>query len=160
MTEPLAFEDRPYRRGVGALILNAEGHVFVARRIDTPGDAWQMPQGGIDEGEKPRQAVLREVAEEIGTDKVEILARSRDWLSYDLPREIADRIWKGRYRGQSQRWFALRFTGADGDIDLTTGHPEFDAWRWVAMDRLPHLIVGFKRPLYERVVAEFAHLVR
>ncbi len=160
MTPTIPFDKRPYRRCVGAMILNARGLVFVARRIDTRADAWQMPQGGIDEGEKPRQAVLREVAEEIGTDKVDVLAKSRTWLSYDLPPEIADRIWKGRYRGQTQRWFALRFTGRDSDIDLATAHPEFDAWRWVPMRRLPDLIIEFKRPLYERLVAEFAHLVR
>ncbi len=150
---------RPYRRGVGAVLINAEGKVFVARRIDTPGEAWQLPQGGIDEGETPRQAVLRELAEEIGTDKAEIIAESADWLSYDLPDDLADKVWGGRYRGQMQKWFALRFTGAEEDIDLNASqHPEFTDGKWVAMEDLPRLIVPFKRTLYENIVAQFRHL--
>lgn len=150
---------RPYRRGVGAVLINAEGKVFVARRIDTPGEAWQLPQGGIEEGETPRQAVLRELAEEIGTDKAEIIAESADWMCYDLPGELADTVWDGRYRGQMQKWFALRFTGADEDIDLNASAcPEFIDAKWVAMEDLPRLIVPFKRALYENIVAEFLHL--
>ncbi len=150
---------RPYRRGVGAVLIDAEGKVFVARRIDTPGEAWQLPQGGIEEGETPRQAVLRELAEEIGTDKAEIIAESADWMAYDLPGELADTVWGGRYRGQIQKWFALRFTGADEDIDLSAGEcPEFTDAKWVAMEDLPRLIVPFKRALYENIVAEFRHL--
>ncbi len=150
---------RPYRRGVGAVLFNAEGKVFVARRIDTPGEAWQLPQGGIEESETPRQAVLRELAEEIGTDKAEIIAESADWTCYDLPGELADTVWGGRYRGQMQKWFALRFTGADEDIDLSAGAcPEFTDAKWVAMEDLPRLIVPFKRALYENIVAEFRHL--
>ncbi|MEE8279733.1 MAG: RNA pyrophosphohydrolase [Alphaproteobacteria bacterium] len=151
---------RPYRKGVGAVLINAEGQVFVARRIDTPGEAWQLPQGGIDEGETPRQAVLRELAEEIGTDKAEIIAESADWLRYDLPGELADTVWGGRYRGQMQMWFALRFTGAEEDIDLEASRrPEFTDWKWAALEDLPRLIVPFKRALYEDIVAEFRHLV-
>ncbi len=151
---------RPYRKGVGAVLINAEGQVFVARRIDTPGEAWQLPQGGIDEGETPRQAVLRELAEEIGTDKAEIIAESADWLRYDLPGELADTVWGGRYRGQMQKWFALRFTGAEEDIDLEASRrPEFTDWKWAALEDLPRLIVPFKRALYEDIVAEFRHLV-
>ncbi len=151
---------RPYRKGVGAVLINAEGQVFVARRIDTPGEAWQLPQGGIDEGETPRQAVLRELAEEIGTDKAEIIAESADWLRYDLPGELADTVWGGRYRGQMQKWFALRFTGAEEDIDLEASRrPEFTDWKWAALEDLPRLIVPFKRALYENIVAEFRHLV-
>jgi len=154
--DPLA---RPYRRGVGAVLINAEGKVFVARRIDTPGDAWQMPQGGIDEGETPRQTVLRELAEEIGTDKADILAESAGWLCYDLPVELLDTVWEGRYRGQKQKWFALRFTGAEEDIDLEASrHPEFSDCKWVAMEDLVGLAVPFKRALYEKIVAEFGHL--
>ncbi len=152
------FADRPYRPCVGIMLLNPAGHVFVAQRIDQRVEAWQMPQGGIDEGETPAAAALRELAEEIGTDKAEILAESPDWIPYDLPEALADKVWKGRYRGQTQKWFAMRFTGTDGDIDLDTRHPEFDAWRWAAMDDLPSLIVPFKRPVYERVVATFRHL--
>ena len=131
----------------------------MARRRDTPNDAWQLPQGGIDEDEDPRQAVLRELAEEIGTDKVEIVAESAAWLSYDLPRELSVKVWRGRYRGQKQKWFALRFTGDDSDIAIdANGHPEFTDWKWVAMDDLPTLIVAFKRRLYEDIVREFRHL--
>ena len=112
------------------MLLNHRGEVLVGRRIDTPGQAWQMPQGGIDAGETPRRAVTRELVEEIGTDKAEIVAESAQWLRYDLPRDLAARMWKGRYRGQEQKWFALRFTGVDGDIDLKASHhPEFSQWK-------------------------------
>jgi putative (di)nucleoside polyphosphate hydrolase len=145
-----------YRPAVGIMLLNPAGKVFVARRIDMPRmPAWQMPQGGIDKGENPRQAALRELKEEIGTDKVEILGESRMWLKYDLPAELAGGIWGGRYRGQQQKWFAMRFTGNDTDIDLTTKHPEFDAWKWIQPERLPEVIVPFKRQLYIDILAEF-----
>jgi putative (di)nucleoside polyphosphate hydrolase len=146
-----------YRPAVGIMLLNRQGRVFVARRIDMV-DAvrpWQMPQGGIDPGESPRQAALRELKEEIGTDKAEILGESRVWLQYDLPVELSGGVWGGRYRGQRLKWFVMRFTGGDGDIDLAAAHPEFDAWRWVAPERLPELIVPFKRKLYIDILAEF-----
>lgn len=147
--------DLPYRKGVGALLFNAYGYVFVARRLDTP-DAWQLPQGGIHKGETPRQAVFRELVEEIGTDRAVVLAKSRRWLRYDLPRELVGKVWNGRYRGQEQRWFALHFTGTDADIDLAAhGKPEFDAWRWSPFADLPLLAVGFKRALYRDLVEEF-----
>jgi putative (di)nucleoside polyphosphate hydrolase len=156
-------DPRPYRLGVGLLLFNAKGLVFTGMRADTPG-AWQMPQGGIDKGEEPRQAALRELSEEIGVgpDKAKIISESRDWLSYDLPAEISRRIWKGKYRGQKQKWFALEFLGNDNDIRLDT-HPdeiEFVRWRWAPFEELPNLIVGFKRPLYEAVALEFADLAR
>lgn len=161
MTKPLVpFDQRPYRRGVGIVLLNARGLAFVARRIDTREPAWQFPQGGIDEGEEPRQTALRELEEEIGTAKAEILAESGGWVEYDLPREVADKCWKGRYRGQTQKWFALRFLGQDSDIDIATRHPEFAEWCWMELERVPALIVPFKRALYERVVAEFLPLAR
>jgi putative (di)nucleoside polyphosphate hydrolase len=145
-----------YRPAVGIMLLNRPGEVFVARRIDMPNwPAWQMPQGGIDAGETPRQAAFRELNEEIGTDNAEIVAESRGWLQYDLPVELAGRRWGGRYRGQRQRWFLMRFTGCDGDINLATEHAEFDAWQWVAPLRLPKLIVPFKRQLYIDILAEF-----
>jgi len=146
-----------YRPAVGIMLLNRDGLVFVGRRIDMPERlaAWQMPQGGIDPGETPRQAALRELGEEVGTDRAEILAESRAWLRYDLPAEIAGRMWGGRFRGQRQKWFAMRFTGHDADIDIATEHPEFDAWRWAAPAELPELIVPFKRPLYCDVIADF-----
>ncbi len=151
-----------YRPGVGIMLLNRQGEVFVARRLDMvdAGRPWQMPQGGIDPGETPREAALRELKEEIGTDKAEIIAESRGWLTYDLPAELAGGIWGGRYRGQRQKWFVMRFTGDDRDIDLATEHPEFDLWQWVAPTRLPELIVPFKRQLYIDILAEFrAHCV-
>lgn len=149
--------DPRYRPCVGLMILNRQGLVFAARRIDTP-DAWQMPQGGIDPGESPTEAALREMEEEIGTAKAEIVAEHPRWLSYDLPAELRNRVWGGRYLGQTQKWFALRFTGTEQDIDLTAHDAEFDAWRWLEMDELPRVIVDFKRGIYEDVVAEFRHL--
>jgi putative (di)nucleoside polyphosphate hydrolase len=138
------------------MLLNRGGEVFVARRIDMPAiPAWQMPQGGIDAGEAPRQAAFRELEEEIGTARAEILAESREWLCYDLPPELAAGVWGGRYRGQRQKWFAMRFIGSDSEINLGTEHPEFDAWRWVPPSQLPELIVPFKRQLYTDVLTEF-----
>ena len=139
------------------MLLNRRGEVFVARRIDMPTTpAWQMPQGGIDAGETALEAALRELKEEIGTDKVEILAESKRWLKYDVPPELdASKLWGGRYRGQRQKWFVMRFLGTDGEIDLATEHPEFDAWQWVAADRLPELAAPFKRQLYIDLLTEF-----
>ena len=154
------FSDLPYRPGVGLMVLSPEGLVFVARRIDMPSEAWQMPQGGIDEGETPEQAALREFREEVGTDKVEIIAESERWLSYDLPEELLPRLWGGRFRGQNQKWFLVRFTGTDDDIDIATENPEFLDWKWVELETIPDLIVPFKRRLYEDLVAEFGAIVR
>ena len=138
------------------MLLNRQGEVFVGRRIDMPSlPAWQMPQGGIDRGETPSQAALRELKEEIGTDKAEILGESRGWLKYELPAELAEKAFGGRYCGQKQKWFAMRFIGKESDIDLATEHPEFDRWQWVAPHRLPELIVPFKRQLYLDILAEF-----
>jgi putative (di)nucleoside polyphosphate hydrolase len=149
------FLARPYRLGVGVMLINRAGRVFVAERIDTPG-AWQMPQGGIDAGEDPRATALRELKEEIGTDKAELIGETRNWLTYDLPPELAgEKIWGGRYRGQKQKWFAMRFLGTDCDIDLAAhGHPEFRAYRWVPADALVGAIVPFKRDLYQQIVTE------
>ncbi len=147
-----------YRPAVGIMLLNRTAKIFVGRRINMPAGlaAWQMPQGGIDPGESPRQAATRELKEEVGSGRAEILAESRVWLYYHLPPEIAGGMWGGRYRGQRQKWFAMRFTGEDADIDpAATEHPEFDAWEWVAPARLPELIVPFKRQLYLDVLAEF-----
>ena len=158
MSKRVPLELRPYRLGVGIVLLNAQSHAFVARRLDTPGNAWQFPQGGIDEGEQPLVAALREMKEEIGTDRAEFLAESADWLTYDLPTEIADQAWKGRYRGQRQKWFLFRFQGNDAEIDINTEHPEFCEWRWMPLSDIPPLIVPFKRALYDLVVAEFLPL--
>ena len=152
----------PYRPNVGAVLFDRYGKVFVARRADlpnaegTPG-GWQLPQGGIDEDEDPRRAVLRELAEEIGTDRAEIIGEHPDWLTYDLPPELIGRTLGGRYRGQRQRWFALRFLGEDADIRLDADpHPEFNAWRWTELACLPALAVPFKREIYRVLVSAFA----
>ena len=150
--------DLPYRRGVGLMLFNGRGHVFVGQRNDMAGEAWQMPQGGIDDGEAPETAALRELEEEIGTNKAAIIAQSADWIRYDFPAGLAGWVRDGKYRGQMQKWFALRFTGIDADIDLNTAHPEFRAWRWAAYGDLVDLVVPFKRELYQAVVAEFAEL--
>lgn len=148
-----------YRSGVGAALFNDLGEVFVAKRIDTPSEAWQMPQGGMDKGETPEQAVMRELKEEIGTDKAEIVAESPEWLYYDIPSDLAGTLWKGRFVGQKQKWFALRFTGRAEDIVLDGDeHPEFNAWTWTAFSRIPDLIVPFKRALYTRIVTIFSHI--
>ncbi|MHA1537319.1 MAG: RNA pyrophosphohydrolase [Alphaproteobacteria bacterium] len=145
-----------YRRGVGIMLLNPAGLVFVAQRLDMKEEAWQMPQGGIEEGESPAQAAMRELAEEIGTGAAEIIAESAGWYDYDLPPKLADRLWGGRYRGQTQKWFACRFRASDDDICLDTEHPEFRAWKWAEIDSLSTLIVPFKRALYGAVIAELA----
>jgi putative (di)nucleoside polyphosphate hydrolase len=149
----------PYRKGVGVMLVNGDRKVLVARRIDMPSKAWQMPQGGIDSGERPRAAALRELREEIGTDKAKIIAESGHWLTYDLPAGLVPKIWGGRYRGQTQKWFLARFTGRDSDIDIETDDPEFLDWKWVAIMELPRLIVPFKRNLYEDLVGEFGPLI-
>lgn len=150
----------PYRPCVGVMLVNGDGRVFVARRIDMPGPAWQMPQGGIDKGESPREAAFRELREEIGTDRAEVVAESDRWRCYDLPDELLGRIWNGRYRGQRQRWFLMRFTGRDEDIDLDTEDPEFLEWKWAPLADVPKLIVAFKRALYEDIISEFEPLLR
>lgn len=149
-------DDALYRPNVGIMLANPAGLVFVARRIDTPVEAWQMPQGGIDEGEEPRQAALRELEEEIGTAKAEIVGESRGWLRYDIPAALQGKLWRGRWKGQRQKWFLMRFHGSEADIDLATAHPEFDAWRWAEPAELPGLVIPFKRQTYREILAEFA----
>jgi putative (di)nucleoside polyphosphate hydrolase len=146
-----------YRPGVGIMLLSRDGFAFVGHRIRMPAGLarWQMPQGGIDIGETPRQAAMRELREEIGTDRAEILAESHSWFDHNVPEEIAQGIMGGRYRGNSQKWFAMRFTGTDADINLATEHPEFDAWQWVSPERLPELVAPFMRRLYLDLLAEF-----
>ena len=158
MPKPTPKEDLPYRPCVGLMLINAEGKVFVGRRIDQTVEGWQMPQGGIDKGETPEQAAMRELKEEVGSDKAEIIASHPDWLNYDLPPHLVGVALHGKYRGQSQKWFALRFLGKDSDINLVTHEPEFATWRWVAMGELLSLIVPFKRDIYRKVVAAFQHL--
>lgn len=148
-------ENLPYRPGVGIMLLDADNRVFVGRRIDSTMDAWQMPQGGIDEGEEPAEAALRELEEEVGTNKAEIIAQSNEWLSYEIPDRLIPRIWNGKYRGQRQMWFAMRFLGESVDININTSHPEFCEWRWASLEDLPGIIVPFKRDIYSKVVTEF-----
>ncbi|MDF1585054.1 RNA pyrophosphohydrolase [Geminicoccaceae bacterium 1502E] len=147
-----------YRPCVGILLLDAANRVFVGQRHDTGREAWQMPQGGIDPGETVLAAGLREMAEEIGTDRASLLAESSWWRSYDLPPDLARRMWGGRYRGQTQKWLAFRFEGTDEDICIDVPHPEFKEWRWASPQQLPSLIVPFKRDVYLSVVDEFRHL--
>ena len=158
------FESLPYRPCAGMRVLNRAGLVFIGRRSSGPEhiDAthvWQMPQGGIDRGEDPYKGALRELYEETNISSVEKLGEIAEWLVYDLPREIVGQAWKGKFRGQKQKWYALRFTGPESEINIANpagGHkPEFIDWRWVAMSKLPELVVPFKRQTYERVVAEF-----
>jgi len=145
----------PYRPCVGVMLLNRHNKVFVGQRIDATMEAWQMPQGGIDDGEDFEQTAFRELQEEIGTNNAEIIARSKDWLYYDLPNDIIGKVWGGKFRGQKQIWFLMRFLGQDSDIDLDYYHPEFKAWKWVEVAEVPKLIVPFKRDLYQAIVREF-----
>ena len=141
---------------MGCALFDARGRVWAGRRADDPARHWQMPQGGIDPGETPEQAALRELKEEIGTADARVLGRIGRWLSYDVPEALADKVWRGRYRGQRQRWFALRFAGADADIDLDAhGEVEFVEWRWMKLDELPAAVIQFKRDIYEVVAEEF-----
>jgi putative (di)nucleoside polyphosphate hydrolase len=148
----------PYRPCAGIMLLNADGKVFVGKRIDSDLDAWQMPQGGIDPGEDAEVAAIRELGEETGIAPhlIEVVAQSAGEHPYDLPPEMIGIIWKGKYRGQSQRWFLMRFLGEDSDVNIATDHPEFEAWQWVAPSQLVDLIVPFKKELYAGVIAEFA----
>ncbi|MEL6478615.1 MAG: RNA pyrophosphohydrolase [Pseudomonadota bacterium] len=151
----------PYRPCVGLVVLNGDGHIFAGQRIDNAMDAWQMPQGGIDHGETPVQAALRELTEETGIvdSHVEVLRESSEWHAYDLPRHLVPKLWKGRYRGQTQRWFILRFLGDDSEIRIDTAEPEFRSWAWMEESELLRKIVPFKRDTYARVFAEFQDLL-
>ena len=152
----IALADRPYRPCVGITLMNRTGEVFVARRVDDPEGYWQMPQGGIDKGETAIEAAFRELEEETGTAKAKLLLEMADWVDYDLPPGLADKVWKGRYRGQKQRWFCLLFTGQDSDIDINTAHPEFTEWRWMDLQDAVQEVIPFKRDIYRHVADAFA----
>jgi putative (di)nucleoside polyphosphate hydrolase len=153
-------ERLPYRRCVGIMLVNHEGLVFIGRRNDESA-AWQMPQGGIDAGESPEQAALRELQEETGATKTRVIAESAQWHDYDLPPDLVPRTWGGRFRGQTQRWFLLEHLGKEKDIrPESVAHPEFDAWKWAPIDQLPGLAVAFKRAVYEAVVEEFGPFLK
>lgn len=149
----------PYRNGVGIMLLNKENKVFVARRLVPATKAWQMPQGGIDQGESPEIAALRELKEEIGTNNVQILAVSQHWYSYDFPPYLIGKLWGGNYRGQRQKWFLMRFLGKDPEINVATEEPEFCAWQWINIEELPTFAISFKRKTYQALVDEFAPLL-
>ncbi|HIP24531.1 MAG TPA: RNA pyrophosphohydrolase [Rhodobacteraceae bacterium] len=153
----------PYRPNAGVMLLNDVGKVFVGKRIDTDGEAWQMPQGGIDKGEDAEAASLRELTEETGIPArlVSIISVSESWIKYDFPRELAAKLWvrrsgEPRYRGQKQRWFLMRFKGQDSDVNIATSHPEFSDWKWMKPADLPHFIVPFKQDIYRQVLKEFS----
>jgi len=149
-------ESDRYRRGVGVMLLNKDGKVFVGARIDNTDEAWQMPQGGIDDGEEPEIAVFREMEEEIGTRDARIMGMMDDWIRYDIPERTAKKLWGGKYKGQRQKWIALEFLGDDSDIDLTADkHPEFSKWKWVPLKDLLKYVVPFKRDVYAAVMHEF-----
>jgi putative (di)nucleoside polyphosphate hydrolase len=156
-----ALDALPNRPSVGLMLLNREGKIFAGQRVDNPNDAWQMPQGGIDDGESPAEAALRELREETGIhpSAVGMLRESAYWHRYDLPSGLVRRLWGGRYRGQQQRWFALRYEGPDDGIDIETEEPEFRAWAWMAHDELIRKIVPFKRDTYTQVFDEFLDLI-
>lgn len=150
----------PYRPCVGMMIVNKEKMVFVAKRSDIKSESWQMPQGGINKGEDPEVAVIRELEEEVGTNKVNILQESKDWLYYDLPKRLAAKLWNGRYRGQKQKWFLMEFCGDDKDINIETEHPEFCEWKWVEPGQIVDIIVPFKKRLYTEVLQEFSEFLK
>ena len=150
-------ESLPYRPCVGVVLIDARGLIFAGQRLDSPSPAWQMPQGGIDEGEKPKEAAYRELWEETGVtrDKVSFVAKTHGWVTYDLPPELLGKVWGGKYRGQKQKWFLFRFTGQDRDVQIATEHPEFSTWRWILADEMVESIVPFKRAVYDQVIRRF-----
>ena len=151
-----------YRENVGMVLINAEGHIFAGKRLDNNTDAWQMPQGGIDEGEAPEAAAYRELSEETGIyhSKARLLGKTEDWLSYDIPVDLIPKLWGGRYRGQRQKWFAFEFLGKDSDININTEEPEFSEWAWKSKDNLLSSIVPFKLDVYQRVFLELGRFVK
>ena len=151
----LEYQRRPYRPCVGIMLINSNNQIFAGQRIDNHLEAWQMPQGGIDEGEDVETACFREMKEEIGTDKASIIAIHPEWLNYDIPEILAEKLWDRKYRGQTQKWVALKFTGTDIDINIKTHIPEFSKWKWISPQQLASLAAPFKREVYENVLNVF-----
>ncbi len=147
-----------YRKGVGVFLLNKNKHVWVGKRLDVKNNFWQMPQGGIDSGENAKEAMMRELLEEIGTNNIKIIGTSKEWLSYNIPKELVKKIWKGRYLGQSQKWFACRFVGKENEINLNTRNPEFTDWKWIKPQLLMKSVIPFKRELYKKILEIFKDL--
>lgn len=154
---PIDPDNLPYRPCVGVMLINAQGLIFAGQRIDSATPAWQMPQGGIDDGEKPREAALRELVEETGitADLVEFISKTTDWVTYDLPPDLLGKVWGGKFRGQKQKWFLYRYLGRDDQVAIASAHPEFSTWCWIGADDLIASIVPFKRTVYQTVVAAF-----
>ena len=151
-----------YRKNVGMVLVNTNGHIFAGKRLDNNSDAWQMPQGGIDKGETPEAAAFRELSEETGIhhSKTRLIGATAGWLSYDIPVELIPRLWNGQYRGQEQKWFAFEFLGKDSDINIITKEPEFSEWAWKSKKDLLSSIVPFKLEVYQKVFSELGHLVK
>jgi putative (di)nucleoside polyphosphate hydrolase len=150
-----SYDALPYRLGVGLMLLNQENKILIGQRIDTKINGWQMPQGGIDEGETPSKAVLREMEEEIGTNKGIIISETKSWYFYDIPKFMIPKLWNGQYKGQKQKWFLIKFTGNDSDIHLDTKNQEFREWQWCSLDEIMNLVVPFKKTLYKAIIKEF-----
>ena len=149
---------KSYRRCVGLVVINKDGLVFVGKRIDSNLNAWQMPQGGIENGESPRNAGLREMKEEIGTNNVKLIGEIDNWLNYDIPQKLSSKLWNGKYRGQTQKWLAFQFLGNDDEININTEDPEFKEWKWEEHKNLVNLAVPFKKDIYNKIIYEFSHL--
>jgi|TARA_B110000444_G_C18649453_1_gene505342 putative (di)nucleoside polyphosphate hydrolase len=152
-------KDLPLRKGVGIVVLNSDNKVFVGKRKDNPFDKWQMPQGGVDLNEPLFQAMKRELIEETSIKNIKVLKEFDQWLEYELPENLVGKIWKGKYRGQRQKWFVVRFLGNDNEIDINTKHPEFIEWQWVDIEKLPSLIVLFKKHVYEKITVELKKFI-